>query len=97
MTFQRGYSLYGSKKKSVHAWRANLVICNECFWCASQIGSELIDNCPSCGKSKLDKIPISLDEAYLFDYDDRRGVNLSFWKETNAASRLVSSERLSGE
>ncbi|MGA9151313.1 MAG: hypothetical protein WBZ36_12110 [Candidatus Nitrosopolaris sp.] len=36
------------------------------------------DLCPSCMKTELESMPISLDETYKFDYDANRGVTLEF-------------------
>jgi hypothetical protein len=40
----------------------------------------LIERCPLCGTNReaLSRIPLSVDEAYLFEFDDNRGITLTF-------------------
>lgn len=67
--------------------RANFVICNDCFWCASQIMTgNALERCPQCKKSNLETMPVSLDEAYFFYRDEKRGVDLLFRKDNGMSS-----------
>src|SRR5215472_1414154 len=60
-------------------FRKNFLLCKSCFWCASMLNKRRPpDLCPSCMKTELESMPISLDETYKFDYDTNRGVNLEF-------------------
>jgi hypothetical protein len=75
------------EKKLDHCVRARFVICNDCFWCASQVMSRnLLERCPVCKKSNLESMPVFLDEAYFFYRDEKRGVDLSFRKDSAAPS-----------
>ena len=52
-----------------------LILCEKCHWrctCFNMRG--LVERCPLCGTSKeaLSRIPLTLDEAYLIEYDDKR-------------------------
>ncbi len=58
--------------------RVHFAICGSCFWCASVFRSDMLGTCPSCRNKALDTMPISKDEKYVFDYDEKRGVVLDF-------------------
>jgi len=53
-------------------------VCGSCFWCASAFRSDAFVACPVCRNGKLDFMPISTDENYVFDYDEKRGIVLDF-------------------
>jgi hypothetical protein len=53
-------------------------VCGACYWCASIFRSDVFSACPSCRNQTLDFMPISRDENYTFEYDERRGVVLDF-------------------
>jgi|SRR5215210_1449731 hypothetical protein len=62
----------------------HLLLCRSCFWCASyfNIGRVINTKCPSCNDDdKLESMPISYDEVYKFDYDQKRGIILEFSKK----------------
>ena len=46
------------------------------------IGRVITYKCPSCNDDddKLESMPISYDEVYKFDYDQKRGIILEFSK-----------------
>lgn len=78
------------EKKLGHNMRARFVICNDCFWCASQVMTgNVLDRCPDCKKPNLETMPVFLDEAYFFYRDDKRGIDLSFRKDDDAPSPRV--------
>jgi hypothetical protein len=54
------------------------VLCGSCYWCASSFRSDAFAACPSCRNEELDLMPISTDENYVFDYDEKRGIVLDF-------------------
>ena len=61
----------------------HFLLCRSCFWCASyfKIGRVISTKCPSCNDDdKLESMPISYDEVYKFDYDQKRGIILEFSK-----------------
>jgi hypothetical protein len=85
-----GSRMLNPEKKLGHNLRARFVICNDCFWCASQLmPGNVLDRCPDCKKPSLETMPVFLDEAYFFYRDERRGVNLSFRKNDDAPSPRV--------
>ncbi len=68
--------------------RANFVICNECFWCASSLGAEsTIERCPSCYKNAIEVMPVFHNERYAFDYNTSTGIILDFSLESKGKTR----------
>jgi hypothetical protein len=53
-------------------------VCSTCYWCASIFRPDVISSCPTCRRETLDFMPISRDENYSFEYDEKRGVVLNF-------------------
>jgi hypothetical protein len=71
-----------SKKAIVN--EIHFLLCKSCFWSASyfNIGSVTNAKCPSCNNDdRLESMPISYDEVYKFDYDQKRGITLEFSKK----------------
>jgi len=61
--------------------KIDFLLCNSCFWCASYLNLEngLIPfQCPSCKENAIEWIPISVNDAYSFDYNPGTGVILEF-------------------
>lgn len=78
------------EKRLGHNVRARFVICNDCFWCASQVmAGNVLDRCPDCKKPSLETMPVFLDEAYFFYRDEKRGIDLPFRKGVDAPSPRV--------
>jgi hypothetical protein len=72
-----------NRKKAI-VKEIHLLLCRSCFWCASYFSMVRIINakCPSCNNyDKLESMPISYDEVYKFDYDQKRGIMLEFSKK----------------
>lgn len=61
----------------LHFNRIFFLLCNSCYWCASEIGGVGIRKCPSC-KHAVEPVPIVEGERFRFDYDPSRGVHLAF-------------------
>lgn len=57
------------------------LICNSCFWCASQLFAQLKPTCPSCGHGISESIPILVNELYKFDCHPKHGVMLEFKRD----------------
>jgi hypothetical protein len=53
------------------------MICNSCYWCASNRSPYNPAKCPTCNSDKLEFIPISETEAYGVNMD-RGGVSIEF-------------------
>jgi hypothetical protein len=58
--------------------QVNFMLCGSCFWAASYLNGSGVDKCPVCNSLKIDSIPVSGNEAYVFDHDSRRGVIVDF-------------------
>jgi hypothetical protein len=58
--------------------RRYFALCNLCFWCASYLWHMDAIKCSSCNTEIIEPIPIRSDEAFLFQYDRKRGVSLQF-------------------
>ena len=66
------------------AMSIHFVLCESCFWCASQSSNSntynRITKCPSSRSNQIESMPISQNELYDFSYDPIRGVTLVFSK-----------------
>lgn len=61
--------------------KIDFLVCNSCFWCASypNLENSLIPSqCPSCKEKAIEWMPISVNDAYSFDYKPVTGVILEF-------------------
>jgi hypothetical protein len=66
----------------------NFVICQSCFWCASDVSTQyhkrnkekIITKCPFCNSNNIESIPIAENEKYRFNYDTRRGITMMFYR-----------------
>jgi hypothetical protein len=57
----------------------HFLLCNTCYWCASDIGSKSkFTKCPSCNSLEVESMPIAKNELYKFDCYAKRGVTLEF-------------------
>jgi len=61
--------------------KIDFLLCNSCFWCASYLnlrsGFGVIE-CPSCKENTIERMPLSANDVYLFDYNRVTGVILEF-------------------
>jgi hypothetical protein len=73
---------YKGVDKDEISGQIHFLLCQECFWCASFIGTHerMITHCPSCNSVRLESMPISEKEPYPFDYHPTRGITLEFLK-----------------
>ena len=61
--------------------KIGFLLCNSCFWCASYLNlenSSIPFQCPSCKQNAIEWMPISVNDAYSFDYNPETGVILEF-------------------
>lgn len=65
--------------KKMAAKKANFVICQDCFWCASCLQDGLPE-CPTCRGRNIDLLPIFDGEHYRLEISEKRSVNLMFSK-----------------
>ncbi len=57
------------------------ILCETCHWCALHILINLDylqRKCPICLNRKMSSFPILPNEAFTFNYNDKRGVDLEF-------------------
>ncbi len=74
----------GAQKSKRISSDVRFLICNSCFWCASQLSSQFEQTCPSCGQRITESIPILVNELYKFDCHPKHGVMLEFKRDTVA-------------
>jgi hypothetical protein len=57
----------------------HFLLCNTCYWCASDIGSKSkFTRCPSCNSVEVESMPIAKNELYKFECYPKRGITLEF-------------------
>ncbi|HKU50344.1 MAG TPA: hypothetical protein VJP79_10360 [Nitrososphaera sp.] len=55
------------------------MLCESCYWCATYLDkTKVVDKCPRCLTAVLSSFPILPDEAFIFSYDAKHGVELDF-------------------
>jgi len=59
------------------------ILCDTCYWCATYFDKTRISRekkCPQCNanNNELSSFPIMPNESFIFDYNDKRGVELEF-------------------
>jgi hypothetical protein len=58
------------------------VLCDICYWCATFLSKARLrrDNlCPECATlNKFSSFPILPNESFIFEYTEKRGVQLEF-------------------
>jgi hypothetical protein len=61
------------------ARQIHFLLCNTCYWCASDIGSKSkFTKCPSCNSVEVESMSIAKKELYKFDCYPKRGITLKF-------------------
>ena len=61
--------------------KIDFLLCNSCFWCASYLNlrrSFGVIECPSCKENTIERMPLSANDVYSFDYNGVTGVMLEF-------------------
>src|SRR5438445_13809064 len=61
--------------------KIDFLLCNSCFWCASYLNlrrSFGVIECPSCKENTIERMPLSANDVYSFDYNGVTGVILEF-------------------
>jgi hypothetical protein len=63
----------------------HFLLCNTCYWCASDLGSKSkFTKCPSCNSVEVETMPIAKNELYKFDYHSKKGITLEFSNVKNS-------------
>lgn len=57
----------------------SMLLCNSCYWTATELEEDRMTNkgCPTCSKP-LEAIPLERGEIFSFDLDSMKGVILEF-------------------
>jgi hypothetical protein len=65
------------------------VLCESCHWCGSYINKSYLpaDKCPRCFGIELSTFPILPDEAFTFNYNEKRGVELFFGRRRRKSAK----------
>jgi hypothetical protein len=61
--------------------KIHFLLCNSCFWCASYLNLRIsfgVIECPSCKENTVERMSLSANDVYLFDYNRVTGVILEF-------------------
>jgi hypothetical protein len=61
--------------------KIDFLLCNSCFWCASYLNLRIsfgVIECPSCKENTVERMSLSANDVYLFDYNRVTGVILEF-------------------
>ena len=61
--------------------KIDFLLCNSCFWCASYLNLRIsfgVIECPSCKENTVERMSLSANDVYLFDYNRVTGVSLEF-------------------
>ena len=61
------------------------VVCGSCFWAASFLEGKMAERCLACQSVNVDAIPVAGDEAYIYDYDTKRGIMMDFTRAKASA------------
>jgi hypothetical protein len=56
------------------------ILCETCHWCATFFDKSRLptDTCPMCSNIEISSFPILPNEEFVFDYSEKRGVELDF-------------------
>jgi hypothetical protein len=59
------------------------ILCETCYWCATYFDKSRLptEKCPMCLNTEMSSFPILPNEAFTFNYNDKRGVELEFRPE----------------
>jgi hypothetical protein len=57
------------------------LLCESCRWCATYLDKARAgERCVTCLGQVMSSFPIMPDEAFTFNYDEKRGVELDFFR-----------------
>ena len=57
------------------------ILCDSCVWCATFFGKHMLpaeNRCPYCLQTELSRFPILPNESFIFNYNEKRGIELKF-------------------
>ena len=69
-----------NKKKKYGSVEDIFILCETCYWCATYFDKDRLptEKCPICLNRKMSSFPILPNEAFIFNYNDKHGVELEF-------------------
>ena len=73
-------SLQGIAKIKTISRSVSMLLCNSCYWCATQLEDRETTTCQGCANA-VEAIPIESGETFSFDLDSMKGVVLEFKKK----------------
>jgi hypothetical protein len=74
-----------NEKKKYGSVEDIFILCETCHWCATYFDKSRLptEKCPMCLNRKMSSFPILPNEAFTFNYNDKRGVELEFRQRKN--------------
>jgi hypothetical protein len=60
------------------AKHVRFMLCGSCYWCASYLDGRGVETCPACMSDRVESIPVTGNEMYVFECDEKRGVTVDF-------------------
>jgi hypothetical protein len=69
------------KKQTQNKKETIFILCESCFWSATYLGKFMLpaeERCPICLEIELSSFPILPNESFIFNYSQKRGVELEF-------------------
>jgi hypothetical protein len=72
-----------NKKKKYGSLEDIFIFCETYYWCATYFDKSRLptEKCPICLNEEMSSFPILPNEAFTFNYNDKRGVELEFRPE----------------
>ena len=70
-----------NEKKKYGSVEDIFILCETCHWCATYFDKSRLptEKCPMCLNVEMSSfLPILPNEAFTFNYNDKRGVDLEF-------------------
>ena len=69
-----------NKKKKYGSIEDIFILCETCHWCATYFDKSRLptEKCLICLNTEMSSFPILPNEAFTFNYNDKRGVDLEF-------------------
>ena len=80
-------TLFARTRDHIKSSPTIFILCDSCYWCATYVDNNRIpreNRCPQCNanNNELTSLPIMSNESFVFDYNDKRGVELEFKART---------------
>ena len=88
-----------NEKKKYGSVEDIFILCETCHWCASYFDKSRLptEKYPICLNRQMSSFPILPNEAFTFNYNDKRGVELEFEprrKKSNKNEKTLEQQQL---